>query len=586
MNRKKIMIVSVSRAWERLGITAKLWLVFGVLFTMFSLSGTAACVGLLVMHSAENNIQDNMEIRAKILEMEGKLEKSRRLYRDYLLFGPELDFEAARERFCQPALAEAARLIAVCEDLRRLIAAASPGSAIARRNVDLTLFTSTAHRYSQVLLNETGLYAKLYNPGDGQLPRLAGLMDQLGDALQGSSDAAILLREMDILEKRYEITRQRPFMQRALNKAAELKRLVAANKSAASARQADVLGLLDAYAGLADNILETVKDMQSNVHDFWLQSRAVDPIAEELKQLSASEVARARTRSVWAGRLAAGILVATALLGLACLAVAARLLHASITSKIETLTRHAEAVRAGHLDVFLQNGSSDELGVLAGAFNAMTARLKEMVDTLEDKVRLRTRELAGKNRELDAKNQELATLSLTDRLTGLCNRRKLDHVLEAEIRRAKRYGSVFSVLMIDLDHFKDINDAFGHAAGDLVLVRTADVLAGGTRETDIIGRWGGEEFLVVCPETDLRQAMVLAEHLRLELGLVWGTDGVAVTASFGLAVYSGDTQPSSLLARADAALYRAKQEGRNRVAVAPEAQEAVNPENGDAHGRV
>ena len=580
------MTARVSGAWDRLGITAKLWLVFGVLFTMFSLAGAAACVGLLVMRGAENNIQDNMEIRAKILEMEGKLEKSRRLYRDYLLLGPELDFEAARERFCQPALAEAARLIAVCEDLRRLIAAAPPGSAIARRNVDLTLFTSTARRYSLVLLNETGLYARLYNPGDGQLPRLAGLTDQLGDALQGSSDATLLLREMDILEKRYEITRQRPFMQSALNKAAALKRLVAADKTVAPSRQADVLGLLDAYAGLADKVLETVKDMQTNVHDFWLQSRAVDPIAEELKQLSASEVARARTRSVWAGRLAAGILVATALLGLACLAVAARLLHASITSKIETMTRHAEAVRAGHLDVFLQNGSSDELGVLAGAFNAMTARLKEMVDTLEDKVRLRTRELAEKNSELDAKNQELATLSLTDRLTGLCNRRKLDHALEAEIRRAKRYGSVFSVIMVDLDHFKDINDAYGHATGDLVLVRTADVLVGHTRETDLVGRWGGEEFLIVCPETDLRQTTVLAEHLRRELALDWGKDAGALTASFGLAVYSGDTHPSSLLARADAALYRAKQAGRNRVAAAPDMQEASDPEGGDAPGGV
>lgn len=576
----------VAKAWGRLGITSKLWLVFGVLFTMFSLSGAAACVGLLVMRSAENNIQDNMEIRAKILEMEGKLEKSRRLYRDYLLLGPELDFEAARERFCQPALAEAARLIAVCEDLRRLIAASPPGSAIALRNVDLTLFTSTASRYSQVLLNETGLYAMLYNPDDGLLPQLAGLMDRLGEALQDSANATLLLREMDILEKRYEITRQRPFMQSALNKAAALKRLVATDKSVAQARQADVLGLLDAYIGLADQVLETIKDMQGNAHDFWLQSRAVDPIAEELKQLSAAEVARARVRSVWAGRLAGAILVAAALLGLACLAVAARLLHASITSKIETMTRHAEAVRAGHLDVFLQNGSSDELGVLAGAFNAMTARLKDLVETLEYKVRQRTRELAEKNHELDAKNQELAKLSLTDRLTGLCNRRKLDHALEAEYRRAMRYGSVFCVIMLDLDQFKEVNDAYGHAMGDLVLVRTADILVSYTRETDLVGRWGGEEFLVICPETDLRRGTLLAELLRHELERDWGNGMLTVTASFGLAVFGGDTGPTSLLDRADAALYRAKQAGRNRVAVAPDVQEASPPVGEDAPDRV
>ncbi len=555
--------------WDRLGITSKLWTVLGLLFAMFSLAGGAAVIGLAVMRGAEDNIQAHLEVRAKVLEMEGKLEKSRRLYRDFLLLGPEMDLDAARERFCQPALAEAARLVAVCEDLRRLIAALPSGGAIARRNVDLTLFTSTARRYSETLVRETEVYASLYEAKGGLLARLGETTAELAACLEGSGEAGRLLRELDVLEKRYEITRQRPFMQSALNKLGELRRLVAADRVAPASVRPDALGLIDAYARTADRIMEAVKAMQANANDFWLQSRAVDPIAEELKQLSAAEVAKARTRIDWASRLTGAILAGAALLGFGCLVVAGRLLHASITGKIVTMTRHAEAVRAGHFDIALPEGAGDELGVLAGAFNAMTSRLKELVDTLEEKVRQRTRELADKNRELDAKNQELATLSLTDRLTGLCNRRKLDRELEAELRRARRYGTVFSVILADLDHFKDVNDTHGHAAGDAVLVRVGDILTAFTRETDLVGRWGGEEFLVICPETDLRQVRVLAENLRREFALCLVPGMIEVTASFGLAAYDGDAGAAQLLERADAALYRAKQSGRDRTEAHP-----------------
>lgn len=555
-------------AWSRCGITVKLWLVFGVLFAIFGLAGLLVFVGLSVGQGAQADILANMEIRAKIVEMEGQLEKSRRLYRDFILQLPAMPFDAARERYCQPSLAVAARVIAVSEDLKRLIAASRPDGAIARRNVDITLFGTTAKRYSETLVHETELLTALMLPEQGLQPRLAETTGRIDAALAAVPQAALPLRELDVLEKEYEITHRRPVMQAALNKVAGLKNLVRDAPELSSQERGQALSLLDAYCAIAADILDTVRAIRANANDFGLQSQAIDPIFGELKALSESEVALAKRRGEWASRMAAAIIGAAGLLGLCCIWIAGRVLHASITGKIETMTRHAAAVREGHLDVELVNGSGDELGVLAGAFNAMTARVRDLVDTLEEKVRLRTQELAETNRMLDAKNQQLAMLSLTDRLTGLCNRRKLDQALAAEWRRARRYGTRFSVIMVDLDHFKNVNDTYGHAVGDMVLVHAADILLSRSRETDTVGRWGGEEFLVVCPQTGGVDAVRMAEDLRQEFEQTDMAGIGRMTASFGLAEYVGDNEPGHLVGRADVAMYRAKKLGRNRVEVA------------------
>ncbi|WP_428562768.1 MAG: diguanylate cyclase [Solidesulfovibrio sp. DCME] len=552
--------------WARCGIGAKLWLVFGMLFTIFGLAGGASYIGLTVVRQAEDDIQANMEIRARILEMEGLMEASRRLYRDFVLHLPEVDFAVARERYCQPSLALAARLIAVCEELKRQVDSLPPTAAIAARRVDIRLFAATAKRYSQTLVSETELLTTVYNPDSGIRTVMGKTLAELGDTVREASNEALLVREIDILEKRYEITRQRPSMQQALNKARLLRHRLDNDPDLTADRRERAVTLLDDFGRLADRLLEITAALQANANDFSLQAKSVDPIAGELKVLSTSQVAAAKQRIQWASRLGGTILIAAALLGMVCLLVAERVLQATITGKIVSMTGHAAALRAGHLDEMLPEDGRDELGELSRTFNAMTLRLRELVGTLEEKVRQRTRELAEKNRELDLKNRELATLSLTDRLTGLCNRRKLDQALGAELRRARRYGSAFALVMVDLDHFKDINDAFGHAVGDAVLVRAADILMAATRETDLVGRWGGEEFLIVCPETNVDEAWHMAEHLRREFEETVIPGVGRVTASFGLAAYTTEEKAADLVARADAALYRAKEGGRNRVA--------------------
>ncbi|MCL4810659.1 MAG: diguanylate cyclase [Thermoanaerobaculia bacterium] len=173
--------------------------------------------------------------------------------------------------------------------------------------------------------------------------------------------------------------------------------------------------------------------------------------------------------------------------------------------------------------------------------------------------------------DLAAKNEILEKLALTDPLTGLANRRAFEEALEAELARAGRHGRPASLLFLDLDHFKAVNDSHGHAAGDEILSGFAAVLRRGCRRGDLAARIGGEEFAVLLPMTGRVPATLVAERIRraTEGHALGQTVSVPVTVSVGVASTEEGTEAfevSRLLRRADAALYRAKAEGRNRVA--------------------
>lgn len=161
--------------------------------------------------------------------------------------------------------------------------------------------------------------------------------------------------------------------------------------------------------------------------------------------------------------------------------------------------------------------------------------------------------------------ERMRELAHTDTLTRLGNRRQADAWLQREVRRAERYGRPLSVLMLDLDHFKRLNDAHGHGAGDRVLVDLGRHLAASVRGSDAVVRWGGEEFLVLAPETVLEDAVHLADGIRRGVAREPFGDGHRLTVSVGVASHRRGDDPASLVARADAALYMAKRAGRNAV---------------------
>ncbi|MYM66383.1 diguanylate cyclase [Pseudoduganella sp. FT55W] len=191
--------------------------------------------------------------------------------------------------------------------------------------------------------------------------------------------------------------------------------------------------------------------------------------------------------------------------------------------------------------------------------------LNQERDQLEAHVTQRTLELMVANTKLEQQ-------ATTDPLTGIGNRRRMTEQINKELERSRRFRHPLSLLMADIDHFKNVNDIYGHEAGDRTLVAVARALAGGMRSIDMASRFGGEEFVLLMPETELDVARAAAERLRADIAAlrIEGDNGETITLTISIGVASSDPQgtmdsASSLLSRADKALYQAKHEGRDRV---------------------
>ncbi len=255
-----------------------------------------------------------------------------------------------------------------------------------------------------------------------------------------------------------------------------------------------------------------------------------------------------------------GIIVAMILL---YAAFATLYLTRFVVRPIRDLVASSNELAAGRLGAQVPVRGDDEVAQLAAAFNSMATEIRGNTERLEEEVARRTA-------ELEEANRAITQLSITDTLTGCYNRLYLDQQLEGETARAQRYRRDLAVMMVDLDFFKEINDRLGHAAGDAVLRRVGHLLTDIRRQSDWVARFGGEEFVIVLPETSLESAVALAERVRASVAdLTVEQDGaeIRLTASFGVAemTHDGSDTPQGLLARSDAALYRAKEAGRNRV---------------------
>jgi diguanylate cyclase (GGDEF)-like protein len=248
-----------------------------------------------------------------------------------------------------------------------------------------------------------------------------------------------------------------------------------------------------------------------------------------------------------------------------------------ITTISRALTTNEEDAKLIDRDIPIH--SRDEFGDMAARFNLMRRRLNEAHEKLRSRIIAADQELQETNRKLIRKshrlrraNEQLRKLSITDGLTGLFNRRHLESLLRSAVNTSLRYGEHYSVILIDLDRFKRVNDRFGHDAGDMVLKETATLLKGITRNSDTVCRVGGEEFVVVCKHTDAETSIGIAEKIRSRLETTpmqteYGT--ITLTASIGIATIPDkkNAQDAEMLMRnADMALYYCKRTGRNRIA--------------------
>lgn len=231
-----------------------------------------------------------------------------------------------------------------------------------------------------------------------------------------------------------------------------------------------------------------------------------------------------------------------------------------ISKPVMNLAKAAHGIASRDYTVRVSVRSGDEMEILGKAFNQMAEHIQSFTENLEHLVSLRTEELREKIREVEE-------LSVTDPLTGIYNRKRFDEELGVEIARARRYADPLTLIMFDIDHFKAVNDSHGHAAGDLVLKEIAALVKSMIRSADVFSRWGGEEFLVLLPQTDLDGAYKMADKLRNSICAVSFSGVGRVTGSFGVTAFTDIDDRDSFLKRVDDALYEAKDAGRNRVVV-------------------
>ncbi|MDJ0784043.1 MAG: GGDEF domain-containing protein [Desulfosarcinaceae bacterium] len=203
--------------------------------------------------------------------------------------------------------------------------------------------------------------------------------------------------------------------------------------------------------------------------------------------------------------------------------------------------------------------------------NAELGRLNISYEHLVIELKKAKEEAEKLARELQAANVKLRDMALRDGLTGLYNHRYFHELLETEVRRAIRYKRSYSLIMFDLDHFKQVNDTFGHLAGDTVLAQVGQIVSDCVRSSDLAARYGGEEFVVLLPETDLKGAVILAERLRktIEDAVFHSSDQeIRITISIGISIMTAQApveNKAQLLAAADEALYKSKRGGRNKI---------------------
>jgi len=303
-----------------------------------------------------------------------------------------------------------------------------------------------------------------------------------------------------------------------------------------------------------------------------------------------------------------GSLMATAIAGLCILlgiAIVGWLVFATLVQRLQRLRRVVKSIEGGNVDARLDVVGSDEIARVAGSINDMLDRIVGLLDETRqqrdelahaEELKHLHRELQSKHEALNEANARLAALAITDPLTGLPNHRTVMNRLEEEISRCQRTQESCAVLFIDLDHFKQINDTWGHRAGDAVLYETGRRLSKALRLEDFVGRYGGEEFAVILTGVALDGASQVAgrlQHVLADEPFDWEADdpsrstAISITGSIGVALLCthGNTC-ETLIEAADAAMYYAKRSGRNRFCVSGEEKafaRAVLEENADEH---
>ncbi|GEM_PF-1211024 len=387
--------MNIKQRWQKLSITRKFSGAFGIFLALILLVAGAGYISLQVVYNeVETRIVASTDIRRIVLEMNYRLEKARRLEGDFFLRYPEIGLEGARQLYAQPALEQIRQTIDLSTDLSQRIANSNVGVILQQSNVNLNLYLSSAKRNVDIFNQAIELVSTKETELKSQLTQNSDDLRKIFEVPSDESDKLLdLQRDMIAKEKDYLVTRQRPFMQSALNIAADLEQAIQTDETLSDNERKQALTYLTNYQNTAGKIVEIDTAIRSKFNDFDLQGQTIDPISGQLIKAVEEDVTLSMEQIIFSLLVNRIILGVMAVVGLLLTVIIAVALNDSITRNIVKLTAVVGELQSGNLNVRAQINSVDELGQLADGFNGMAERLKMMIDTLEQKVKERTERL-------------------------------------------------------------------------------------------------------------------------------------------------------------------------------------------------
>ncbi len=244
----------------------------------------------------------------------------------------------------------------------------------------------------------------------------------------------------------------------------------------------------------------------------------------------------------------------------------------TLAHPLNRLIEHITQITNGNIDIeqIHVGKRHDEIGQLSKSFNQMHSTIQRQIRELDNHRKMLEQEVFERTQELELANKKLDLISRTDELTQLPNRRDMNETIENEVGRSARTHKPFCFIFIDIDHFKNVNDTYGHAAGDMILKSVSTTVRNLLRKYDVLSRYGGEEFLTLLPETDLEGAAVVAERFRKQIEnttIRYAEFDIKVTITLGVSLYDPKLGADKSIQQADKALYEGKESGRNKVVI-------------------
>jgi diguanylate cyclase (GGDEF)-like protein len=542
---------------NRLNIASKISISFGLLLAIILVELGVSFVALNLILDSTSSIQVNTEIVRVVLNMSRNWESAQRLQKTYFYESASISSEQSYKLYALPASVKIDEIIRDGARLKQINRSYLEKSPLFDKESELNLILAEISQYATTLQDATDLELQLYSANGGLDQDLESKAQSLLQQLQitnQSPDMLSIFYRIRFFDEQYMISHGESSSVASAANLESLHREITEQISDPYIRTR-VLTALDNYKTNRDKIIFTDANIQGKTVSLDSLSSTIEPRMIELMTAVNGNMIRNRSLIEQTRFITGLILIIVMAVAFLFTIIIAFGLNSTITLKIIKLNQVANQFQNGDLDARAQVDSSDELGQLASSFNNMAFQLRQTID--------RTRRQAEH-----------------DHLTGLYNRMGFWEASQREINRCLRFNRPISLIFMDIDQFKKFNDQYSYEVGDRVLKHLSQCLLDDLRNFDLIGRYGGEEFVILLPETDLPHATEVAERLReyIEMRPMKTDSGsLTVTVSIGIGVYYPDLLNSSghteeqilnkLIDQGGEMVHVAKAEGRNRVSV-------------------